>query len=131
MYNVPMTSKNNIVLVVEDEMVLLEAIGMKLKEEGLESKLCSSGKDALTFLEKNHPGLIWLDYHLTDMDGLEFMNQLKKMKGEINIPVIVVSNSASEEKIHTMMLLGAKEYILKAESKLKDIILAAKKIIHS
>jgi two-component system chemotaxis response regulator CheY len=128
-----MEKEKGIVLVVEDEVLLLEAIGMKLHEEGLKSKLCSSGKEALEYLAKteNLPILIWLDYHLTDMDGLEFMTKVKDVKKWEEIPVIVVSNSASKEKIHSVMLLGAKKYIVKAESKLKDIIKAAKEIIHS
>ena len=121
------------ILVVEDEILLLEAIGMKMKEDDLDAILCSSGKEAFQHLKKSTtlPDLIWLDYHLTDMDGLEFMTELKKEKNWEQIPVIVVSNSASKEKLHAVMLLGAKKYILKAENKLKDIIHAAKTIIHS
>lgn len=128
-----MEKENGVVLVVEDEVLLLEAIGMKLHDEGLKSKLCSSGQEALDYLSKTAklPMLIWLDYHLTDMDGLEFMTKVKDVKKWEEIPVIVVSNSASKEKIHSVMLLGAKKYIVKAESKLKDIIKAAKEIIHS
>ena len=38
------------------------------------------------------------------------------------IPVLVVSNSASPDKVHRMLALGAKKYMLKAESRLDDLV---------
>jgi hypothetical protein len=43
---------------------------------------------------------------------------------------MVVSNSASEEKIHSLLALGANKYILKAEERLDDIIKDMKKLIN-
>ncbi|MBI3485521.1 hypothetical protein HY025_01100 [Candidatus Daviesbacteria bacterium] len=56
------------------------------------------------------------------MNGLSFMQQIKKNPNWANIPVLVVSNSASAEKVHTMLGLGVKKYILKAEHRLDEII---------
>lgn len=37
------------------------------------------------------------------------------------IPVVVVSNSASQDKVNTMVALGVKKYLLKAENRLEDV----------
>lgn len=115
---------SNIILVVEDEPLLLEAIGKKMEIEDLPAQLCSTGAEALAYLEtaKQPPAAIWLDYHLSDMDGLTFMSRLQKHKEWQDIPVVVVSNTASDDKINAMLLLGAKKYIVKAENRLVDII---------
>jgi CheY-like chemotaxis protein len=60
---------------------------------------------------------------------LAFMQQLKQNPAWINIPVLVVSNSASPEKVHNMLALGAKKYILKAEYRLDEIIKMIQSII--
>lgn len=118
---------NNLkVMVVEDEPLLLEAIGKKLEKEGIGTILCSDGKQAIDQLAGSNsdalPNAIWLDYYLKDMDGLSFMGMLKQNPKLQNIPVIVVSNSASSQKVNTMLALGAKKYLLKAQYRLEDIV---------
>lgn len=118
------------VLVVEDEKLLLEAIGRKMEIEGIDTVLCETGAEAFEYLEKGpvKPNLVWLDYHLSDMDGISFMNKLHASPGCSDMPVVVVSNTASDEKVHAMMLLGAKRYVVKAESKLLDVIRTIKEL---
>ena len=112
------------VMVVEDEPLLLEAIGKKLEKEGIESILCPDGKQAIDQLagSSDLPNAIWLDYYLKDMDGLSFMGSVKQNPKLQNIPVIVVSNSASTQKVNMMLALGAKKYLLKAQYRLEDIV---------
>jgi CheY-like chemotaxis protein len=119
-----MSDESNLVMVVEDEEVLLKAITRKLEISGKKVISCVSGKQALDYLANigEMPDLIWLDYYLKDMNGLDFMFELKKNDSWSRIPVLVVSNSASEEKVTRMLALGAKKYMLKAESKLDDLV---------
>lgn len=111
-------------MVVEDETLLLQAIGKKLRATGYQVVSCSSGKQAIDYLGNfdSLPDVIWLDYYLGDIDGLTFMETMKEKKEWEDIPVIVVSNSAGPEKVHTILGLGAKKYILKAEHRLDEII---------
>lgn len=112
------------IMVVEDESLLLEAIDKKLTSAGVEVLSCASGKQAVDYLDNltTIPDAIWLDYHLKDMDGLEFMAELKKHPGWENVPILVVSNSASQDKVTHMLALGASQYVLKAEHRLDEII---------
>lgn len=119
------------VLVVEDEDLLLQAISKKLKISGLNPVSCASGEQAIDYLENltELPDVIWLDYHLQHMDGLDFLKKLKDKTKWQNIPVVIVSNSASEDKVHNMLALGANKYILKAEYRLDDIIKIVKEFV--
>ncbi len=112
------------IMVVEDEDLLLQAITKKLKLNNVDVLSCASGKQALDYMETLDatPDAIWLDYYLKDMNGLAFMQQLQKNPKWTKIPVVVVSNSAGPEKVNTMIALGVKKYILKAEHRLDEII---------
>lgn len=111
-------------MVVEDENLLLQAITKKLKLSGLDVVSCASGQQAIDYLKSldELPDAIWLDYYLKDMNGLAFMQQLKESAQWSLIPVLVVSNSASPDKVTNMLALGVKKYILKAEYRLDEII---------
>lgn len=119
-----MSKQNPTIMVVEDEDLLLQAITKKLKLSGLDVLSCSSGHQALDYLAniEELPDAVWLDYYLKDMNGLAFMQQLKTNDKWANIPVLVVSNSASPDKVNNMIALGAMKYILKAEYRLDQII---------
>lgn len=126
-----MDNKISTVLVIEDEDLLLRAISKKLELSGLNPVTCTSGEQALDYLSSllELPDVIWLDYHLKEMNGLDFLKKLKDNNLWSNIPVVIVSNSASEEKVHSMLALGAQKYILKAEYRLDDIIKTVKEFV--
>jgi len=119
-----MSQQNPTIMVVEDETLLLQAITKKLKFSNMDVLSCASGQQAVDYLNNldELPDAVWLDYYLKDMNGLAFMQELKMNPKWQNIPVIVVSNSASPEKVHNMLALGARKYILKAEYRLDEII---------
>lgn len=113
-----------IVMVVEDEELLLSAIEKKLATHGYQVMRCLTGEDALEKLSQleHMPDIIWLDYYLGGMNANGFVTKLKQNDKTAHIPIIIVSNSASEQKKKEMVELGVKRYILKAQYKLDDII---------
>ncbi len=119
-----MSQQSPTIMVVEDETLLLQAITKKLKLSNLDVISCASGQQAIDYLQSldELPDAVWLDYYLKDMNGLAFMQSVKENPKWTGIPVVVVSNSASPEKVHNMLALGAKKYILKAEYRLDEII---------
>src|SRR5687768_18153132 len=119
-----MSKMSPTIMVVEDEVLLLQAITKKLKLSNMDVLSCASGQQAIDYLTNldELPDAIWLDYYLKDMNGLAFMQSIRDNPKWSHIPVIVVSNSASSEKVHTMLGLGARKYILKAEHRLDEII---------
>ena len=89
-----MKTKSSTVLIIEDEELLLKAIARKLKLNGLSFILSTSGTQAFKILKevKKLPDAIWLDYYLNDMNGLEYMNALRKNDKWFHIPTIAISN---------------------------------------
>ncbi len=126
-----MSAANPTIMVVEDETLLLQAITQKIKLSNMDVLSCSSGQQAVDYLSNidELPDAVWLDYYLKDMNGLAFMQKLKANPKWENILVLVFSNSASPDKVNTMLGLGAKKYILKAEYRLDEIIKMIKDFI--
>ena len=127
-----MIDKKITVMVIEDEDLLLQAITKKINLSGMETVSCASGKQAMDYLDsmESLPSAIWLDYYLKDMNGLEFVGEIKKNDKLKDIPIVVVSNSADPEKVHNILGLGANEYLLKAKYSLDEIIEVIKKFIN-
>lgn len=96
-------SGSNVVLVVDDDPDILEALSEILEAEGFEIRRARNGKEALEKLEPDPPQLILLDLMMPVMDGWEFAQRLRQLPPRVaNIPIIVlsadrnVSNKAAE-----------------------------------
>ncbi len=70
------------VYVVDDDDDVREVLLYALEHEGYVVTAFTNGLSALNFLKKlsldNYPGLIILDYHMPEMDGVTFINTVKK-----------------------------------------------------
>lgn len=118
---------NNIksILVVEDEKPLLNIIRIKLKKNGFNVITARSIKDAKDiFLKTEKIDAVWLDHYLLGKEnGLDFVAWCKEEVLErSNIPIFIVSNTASPEKVKAYLMLGVDRYYIKAEKKLEEII---------
>lgn len=80
-----------VVLVVDDDPDILEALAEILEGEGFVVRRARNGKEALDRLEPDPPRLILLDWMMPVMDGGEFAQNLRKRPSVANIPIIVLS----------------------------------------
>ena len=124
-----MNTQAKTVMVVEDDALLLRAITTKLSLNGFTVLPYADGKMAIANLisKKDVPDIIWLDYYLGDINGMEFVTEMQTHS--IDIPVVIVSNSANDTKVKTMLALGVKKYILKAHHRLDEIIIELQSLL--
>nr|WP_217917437.1 MULTISPECIES: response regulator [unclassified Myxococcus] len=81
-----------VVLVVDDDPDILEALSEILEAEGFEIRRARNGKEALDRLEPEPPNLILLDLMMPVMDGWEFAQRMRQKPPEVaRIPLIVLS----------------------------------------
>ena len=114
--------KKKIILIVEDEQALQDALKMKFEKEGVEVLTAGTGEEALEVLKKKRPILVSLDILLPKMNGLEV---LKKIRGDFklrDLPVVMVSVSGGQEKIREAFSLGVVDYLVKSEYKIENIV---------
>jgi len=79
------------VLVVEDEVTMREMLRRTLEKEGWAVSEAENGRVALECIAENRPGLILLDLIMPEMDGFQFMAELRKRETWRTIPVVVIT----------------------------------------
>ncbi len=117
-----MNPEKSTILVIEDDALLLGAIKIKLTEKKYRNICVSTAEEALKILKKDRIDLIWLDLLLPGMDGFELLEKIKKDNLYKDIPVIIVSNVDSEEKISSALKYEVYNYLVKSDFSLADII---------
>ena len=118
-------AKEEVILVVEDERPLADAIKVKLEKNGFAVVTARTVQQTLNYLEDlGTVDAIWLDHYLLGKEnGLDFMAQLKTNEGRWkNIPVFVVSNTANPDQVQSYLRFGVYKYYTKADYRLDDII---------
>lgn len=79
------------VLVVEDDDANAELLRRLLEKAGWSVERAGNGREALERIACSRPALILLDLMMPEMDGLEFVEQLRRNPIAAAIPVIVLT----------------------------------------
>jgi len=123
-----MTEKHtaHVVLIVEDELPLQIAIQKKMETIGFSTVTARTVDQALDYIKTlEKVDVIWLDHYLLgSKTGLDFVVTLKNSPTCKKIPIFVVSNTASPEKVSSYLKLGIEKYYTKADYRLDEIIKA-------
>jgi CheY-like chemotaxis protein len=87
------------VLVVEDDASTREVIRRTLERDGWVVSEADNGRRGLQSVARQVPDLILLDLMMPEMDGFEFVAELRKSESGRRIPVVVVTaKEISEEE---------------------------------
>ncbi len=107
--------KKHKILAVDDDELILFYFSKILKSSEIELVKALSGNEALEIAKDQKDfSLILMDIHMSEMDGYETLERLKKIDGFADIPVILITaHFKSEENINRGFNLGASDYILK------------------
>jgi len=112
------------VLVIEDEISLLDAISETLEQKGFEVVSARSAREVFDLLE-SLPGLaaVWLDHYIIgDKNGIDVVAHMKGGDRWKNIPIFVVSNTATDKKITSYIELGVDKFYVKSEVRIHDVV---------
>jgi two-component system response regulator ResD len=121
-----------LVLVIEDEPAFRKALEFKLKGKDVEVINASDGKEAIEKLKsQKNVDLLILDILMPVMNGFEFLQKTKEDKELLKAPVVVLSNLDKQKEIDRAMKYGIKEYIVKSEEPLDNIVVRIKKYLAS
>jgi two-component system response regulator RegX3 len=98
------------ILVVEDEESLADSVRYNLEREGYAVSVATDGRRALERFRQDRPGLVILDLMLPEMSGLDVC---RLIRGESDVPIIMVTAKDSEADKVTGLELGADDYVTK------------------
>jgi signal transduction histidine kinase/CheY-like chemotaxis protein len=79
------------VLVVEDDPATREVVRRALERDGWIVTEADNGRRALESLSRSAPDLVVLDLMMPEMDGFEFVTELRRSEAGRRIPVVVVT----------------------------------------
>lgn len=108
--SLPKSAKTNKVLVIEDDYATSKLLSNYLNKWGYEPTIVNSAEQTLQIADKELFLAILMDIVLPDSNGLELLQQLRKIPNTKKTPVIICSVEAEQQKA---FLMGAVEYFVK------------------
>lgn len=117
------SSKEKTILIVEDDTGLLEVLKDSLSEQGFRVLTAQDGEKGLKTALTEHPDLILLDVIMPNMDGMEFLKQLRlDADWGKAAQIILLTNVGSDEAVSSAIEYGVHDYLLKSDQDMDDII---------
>jgi two-component system phosphate regulon response regulator PhoB len=100
------------------------------------SLTAASCGEALALLAERRlaPSMIFAEYALPDMRGIEFLGKVRQERWLDGVPVVLVSNTASDREIVACYRLGVRAFLgkparlLEVRETLKDFAVAARQM---
>ncbi|MEO1414063.1 MAG: bifunctional response regulator/alkaline phosphatase family protein [Bacteroidota bacterium] len=116
------------ILWVDDEVDLLKAHMMYLKEKDFQVESVSNGIDALELIKEKSYDVVFLDEQMPGMDGLTVLSEIQQIKP--SQPVIMVTKSEEEHIMEDALGAQIADYLIKPV-KPSQILLALKKVLEN
>jgi len=99
------------ILIVEDEAKLRRLLELNLGDDGFTTFSAEDAETGLKLLQDNPVDLVVTDLKLPGMNGLEFLQAVKRQNAAL--PVVVMTAFGSVETAVEAMKAGASDYVLK------------------
>lgn len=114
------------ILLVEDEENLQDALKLNLELEGYEVTCVADGTDALKRVSEEYFDLIILDIMIPGIDGIAVAENIRLNNNEV--PILMLSAKSSSAERVLGLKKGADDYITKPFN-LEELLLRVKKLI--
>ena len=121
------------ILVVDDSLIMRNIVkntfaAMKIPFLSFEAE---NGKLALRQLETNDITLVFLDWNMPGMDGMDFLKAVRAMPKYKDLPIVMVTSERGKFSVIEALQNGATDYIVKPvnekvfREKVKEILMVA------
>ena len=110
------------ILIIEQDTFFGDIINQKLKSAKHDTFLINNGGAAIDQLRAFKPDLAILDIDMANANAFGILSDKKKDKSIASIPTIIISPSGDLAEIKKVIDLGAKDYLVKAQFNLDDLL---------
>lgn len=98
------------ILIVDDDPSIGEVLELFLRAEGYDTRVATSGPQALEFFDEYHPHLVLLDLNLPGLDGIAVCESIRAHSGT---PIIMLTARTDPQDIIHGLEAGADDYVEK------------------
>ena len=110
------------ILFIEAEPASQKALANAFVREGFEIIQALDGETGLRLAKQKKPDLVLLDLILPRMDGFEVLRKLQQDQETKLIPVIVLTNLEGMGEVQKVIELGVRDYLVKTNYKLDELV---------
>jgi two-component system chemotaxis response regulator CheY len=104
------------VLIVDDSAAIRKILQRVLRQADVPIGAvfeAADGIEALATLKANPVGLILSDINMPNMDGLQFLTQVRAIPEWKSVPILMITTEGSQDKVMEAVQLGASGYVRK------------------
>lgn len=110
------TAGKALILVVDDSITVRRVMERLLQRNGYRVALASDGLEGLAMLRDERPAVVLSDIEMPNMDGYDFVRQIRADPALDALPVVMITSRAAEKHRTYAMELGANDYLGKPYS---------------
>ncbi len=101
------------ILVAEDQRDNLALLLKLMTDIGLDTRLAENGEQCVAMFKEWHPHLIWMDWRMPVVDGLEATRRIRQLPGGRKVKIVAVTASVFEEERHVLLDAGTDDFVRK------------------
>ncbi len=101
------------IMIVDDEPAWVKVLSVLLRKQGYKVLEATSARDALNTLSGSKPDLILSDVRMPDMNGFDFLDQVRRTARNATTPVVFLSAVDDYDARKVAKDLGAADYLVK------------------
>jgi two-component system, chemotaxis family, chemotaxis protein CheY len=100
-------------LVIDDSKSIRSILAKILVGVGFTVEEAASGLEAMELIKKSKVDLALVDWHMPNMDGCEFIQEVRKDDTHKDMLLMMVTTETAINKVAEALEAGADEYIMK------------------
>lgn len=101
------------ILIVDDEKDIMEFAANFFRRKKIKVITAGSGEEAINLVSTEKPQIVLLDIKMKGMDGIEVLENIKKLHKNIEVIMVTGKNPEEEDAFKRCKELGAVNYVHK------------------
>lgn len=101
------------ILIVDDSDIIRKVLKTFFEDHNIEVTTCSDGLNGIKNAVEGSPDLIFLDYYMPGMNGLDMLKVVRSFEQTKNIPIIFITSTDNAKEISDVRQAGATRVLFK------------------